>query len=160
MEHSQKEKITTYGWSMHSTILLMVFAFMWGCTTLSPPPQDTQALKENEKLANVQIQDLAGKWEIELSSAVYPLTFDEQGNGTYEWKHGRFLTTSLENGLWRGTWHQRDNDREGGFEIELSEDLRVGEGNWWYTRIGQDHEPLNPGGTFRLTRPRMEVREN
>ena len=152
MEQKPKEKITKCGWSIQSTILLMVFALMWGCAPVLPTPEKMPSSHESQGPLDVQVQDLAGVWEIQVSNAVYPLTFDQEGNGTYEWKHGKFLTTSVENGLWKGTWHQRDNDREGGFEIQLSEDLRSGEGNWWYTRIGQDHDPLNPGGTFRLTR--------
>jgi hypothetical protein len=29
----------------------------------------------------------------------------------------------------------------------------VAQGEWWYTRIGKDHDPLQPGGTIRMARP-------
>ncbi|MDX1412136.1 MAG: hypothetical protein R3351_08255, partial [Nitrospirales bacterium] len=82
----------------------------------------------------------------------YPLTLDQQGKGTYEWQEGRFETTSLSNGIWKGTWHQEGNDREGGFELQLHPDLQSATGNWWYTRIGKDQDPLEPGGSFSLRR--------
>ena len=122
--------------------------------------KETRSSRENEEISKVQIQDLAGEWEYEEASVAYRLTLDRNGNGNYEWKQGRFATTSLKNGLWIGTWHQRDNDREGGFELQLAQDLRSARGRWWYTRIEQDHDPLNPGGTFRLTRLPVEVSEN
>jgi hypothetical protein len=37
---------------------------------------------------------LAGEWDYE-DGAVVTLTLDEQGNGTYPWKEGRFETRSL-----------------------------------------------------------------
>jgi len=94
---------------------------------------------------------LAGEWEYE-EGAVIILRLDEQGNGTYAWKDGRFATTALKGRIWEGLWSQRDNDREGGFRVEFSADFSEGEGHWWYTRIGQDHAPTQKGGTFRVSR--------
>lgn len=37
---------------------------------------------------------LAGEWQYE-DGAVVTLRLDEQGNGTYAWKEGRFETTRL-----------------------------------------------------------------
>jgi hypothetical protein len=94
---------------------------------------------------------LAGEWEYE-DGAVVTLKLDEQGNGTYAWKEGRFETTSLSDRTWQGMWFQEENDREGGFIVELSEDFSEGEGRWWYSRIGTDHAPTQKGGTFHLSR--------
>jgi len=44
---------------------------------------------------------LAGEWEyIDSTGAVVPLTLDEQGNGHYEWKEGRFETHRLIGRTW------------------------------------------------------------
>lgn len=94
---------------------------------------------------------LAGEWEYE-DGAVLTLRLDEQGNGTYAWKDGRFETQALNGHLWQGLWTQRENDREGGFTVELSPDYTEGEGRWWYTRIGANQAPTDKGGTFHLTR--------
>ncbi|WP_155969877.1 hypothetical protein [Nitrospira japonica] len=94
---------------------------------------------------------LAGEWEYE-EGAVVILRLDEQGNGTYAWKDGRFTTTALTGRIWEGLWSQRENDREGGFRVEFSPDFSEGEGRWWYTRIGQDHTPSQKGGTFHVSR--------
>ncbi len=94
---------------------------------------------------------LAGEWEYE-DGAVVLLRLDERGNGPYAWKEGRFETRSLTGRTWQGLWFQKENDREGGFAVELSSDLSEGEGRWWYTRIGTDQNPKEKGGTFHLTR--------
>lgn len=94
---------------------------------------------------------LAGEWEYE-EGAVVILRLDEQGNGTYAWKDGRFATTTLKGRVWEGLWSQRENDREGGFRVEFSPDFSEGEGRWWYTRIGQDHAPSQKGGDFHVSR--------
>ena len=59
---------------------------------------------------------LACEWEYE-DGAVVTLTLDEQGNGTYPWKDGRFITHSLSDHVWQGMWVQEENDREGGFIV-------------------------------------------
>lgn len=94
---------------------------------------------------------LAGEWEYE-DGAVLTLRLDEQGNGTYSWKDGRFETQALNGHRWQGMWKQRENDREGGFSVELSADFTEGEGRWWYTRIGANQAPAEKGGSFHLTR--------
>jgi hypothetical protein len=94
---------------------------------------------------------LAGEWDYE-EDAVVTLTLDEQGNGTYPWKGGRFETHSLTDHTWQGRWIQRDNDREGGFIVQLSPDYSNGEGRWWYTRIESNLTPTQKGGTFHLTK--------
>lgn len=94
---------------------------------------------------------LAGEWDYE-DGAVVTLRLDAEGNGTYDWKDGRFETTQFGGHAWTGKWYQKENDREGGFVVTLSPDYREGEGRWWYIRIGPDHAPSEKGGTFRLSR--------
>jgi hypothetical protein len=99
---------------------------------------------------------LAGEWDYE-EDAVVTLTLDEQGNGTYPWKGGRFETHSLSDHIWHGRWIQQENDREGGFTVQLSTDFSKGEGRWWYTRIENDLAPTQKGGTFQLTKKSSAV---
>ena len=94
---------------------------------------------------------LAGEWDYE-EGAVVTLVLDEQGNGAYPWKGGRFETHSLSDHIWQGRWSQQENDREGGFTVQLSPDFSSGEGRWWYTRIADDLAPTQKGGTFQLTK--------
>lgn len=77
---------------------------------------------------------------------------NEKGNGRYPWKQGYFMTETWVGGIWKGTWHQPGNDREGGFELQLSEDLMFAAGRWWYTRIGVNTSPDKSGGKFTMTR--------
>ena len=94
---------------------------------------------------------LAREWEyIDSTGAVVPLTLDEQGNGHYEWKEGRFETHRLIDHIWSGMWFQEENDREGGFMVQFSPDFSEGEGQWWYSRIGTDNAPILNGGRFHL----------
>ena len=102
---------------------------------------------------------LAGEWDYE-DGAVVTLTLDEQGNGSYPWKDGRFVTHSLSDHVWQGMWIQRENDREGGFTVQFSPDFSDGEGQWWYTRIEDDRAPTQKGGTFRLTRKHFSSAAN
>lgn len=95
---------------------------------------------------------LAGNWEYEESGVVVPLVLDAQGNGEYDFKGGRFITGTLTDHSWTGRWAQSENDREGGFEVNLSSDYSAGEGRWWYTRIERDTTPSKSGGRFRLIR--------
>ena len=98
---------------------------------------------------------LSGEWEYvdgAFNDAIGRLTLDEQGNGHYNWKGGRFKTHTLIGHTWRGMWFQKDNDRDGGFMVEFSPDFSKGEGRWSYSRIGADHAPTQKGGTFHLTK--------
>ena len=94
---------------------------------------------------------LAGEWEY-VDGAAVRLTLDEQGNGHYAWKDGRFETRTLIDHTWQGMWFQKENDRDGGFTVELSPDFSEGEGRWWVSRIGADHAPMQKGGTFHLSK--------
>ncbi len=94
---------------------------------------------------------LAGEWEY-VDGAAVRLTLDEQGNGRYAWKDGRFETRTLIDHTWQGIWFQKENDRDGRFTVELSPDFSEGEGRWWVSRIGTDHAPTQKGGTFHLSK--------
>lgn len=117
-------------------------AMLAGCGSWSVREQRTE-------LADV---DLAGVWEYEENHMVYTLKLDARGNGTYDWQDGRFETWSIADGMWRGAWFQPRNDREGEFALTLSHDHRTATGRWWYTRIGSDTAPTQPGGEFTLRR--------
>jgi len=94
---------------------------------------------------------LAGEWEyIDGTGASVPLTLDEQGNGHYDWKNGRFETHSFIDHTWNGMWFQEENDRDGGFTVEFSPDFSEGEGQWWHSRIGTEYAPTQKGGTFHV----------
>ncbi|MEO8048492.1 MAG: nuclear transport factor 2 family protein [Nitrospirota bacterium] len=106
------------------------------------------------------VQDLSGEWdilEVEDDKA-YKATLDKAGNGPYTQHGGRFVTTKFSDRLWQGTWQQPGNDREGGFELLLSEDGTQAKGVWWYSRVGTQKNipPREHGGTYqwkRLTSP-------
>ena len=100
------------------------------------------------------IPDLSGEWEIEEEDKAYKATLDKTGNGPYTHKGGTFKTTNYANRLWQGMWQQPDNDREGGFELLLSEDGKEAKGIWWYNRVG-NHKNIPPrehGGTYSWKR--------
>ena len=104
------------------------------------------------------VPDLSGEWDIlEIEdNKTYKATLDTSGNGPYTQQGGRFATTKFEDRLWQGTWHQTGNDREGGFEVLLSEDGTQAKGVWWYSRVGDKTNipPRQWGGTYvwkRLT---------
>jgi hypothetical protein len=104
--------------------------------------------------ATSETPDLSGDWEIEEEDKTYRATLDKTGNGTYTHKGGRLTTTSYANRLWQGTWQQPENDREGGFEVLLSEDGKEAKGIWWYSRVG-DHKNIPPrehGGNYTWKR--------
>ena len=106
------------------------------------------------------VPDLSGEWEIlEVEDDKrYRATLDNAGNGLYTQHGGRFLTTKYADRHWEGTWQQPGNDREGGFELLLSEDGTQANGVWWYSRVGTQKNipPREHGGTYlwkRLTPP-------
>ncbi len=102
--------------------------------------------------------DLSGEWEIQEEDKAYTATLDRNGDGSYTHQGGTIKTTKFANRLWQGTWQQSGNDREGGFEVLLSEDGTQAKGIWWYTRVGSrtNIPPRQHGGTYvwrRLTPP-------
>jgi hypothetical protein len=114
-------------------------------TTVSP-----QHLVGNAQLPTTT--DLSGEWDIlEVEDdKSYKATLDKAGNGPYTQHGGRFMTTKLADRLWQGTWQQPGNDREGGFELLLSEDGSQAKGVWWYSRVGSQKNipPREHGGTY------------
>lgn len=113
-------------------------------TTWTDPPAGEISLPRGEHAV------LAGEWEYEEGGMVVPLRLDRFGNGSYDFKDGRFRTDLFSDHRWAGAWAQRENDREGGFEITLSPDYSEGEGRWWYTRIEGDKAPTKAGGRFHV----------
>lgn len=98
--------------------------------------------------------DFSGEWEIEEEDKSYRATLDKAGNGTYTHKGGILKTTGFANRLWQGTWQQAENDREGGFEVLLSENGKEAKGIWWYSRVGTHNNipPREHGGTYTWKR--------
>lgn len=97
-----------------------------------------------------QVEELAGSWEYMDSNGTFPITLDKEGNGAYDWKGGAIETVELTRGVWKGKWYQKENDREGEFLIKFSSEPLLADGQWWYTRIGSDVQPLDPGGRFTM----------
>lgn len=118
-------------------------------STASVPAEVSMQTEENAVLA--------GEWEYEEGGMVVPLRLDRFGNGTYDFKDGRFRTDLLSDHHWAGGWAQRENDREGGFEITLSANFSEGEGRWWYTRIERDAAPTKAGGRFHVIKVQSTV---
>ncbi len=148
---------TRVRWSIQHTSLGflcgLVILNLAGCLSV-PTPQGEGALSE-EQVRGSSLDfpvDLSGMWEYRQGEVVYELLLDRHGNGPYDWQEGRFETTAVSNGQWKGRWVQLGNDREGGFEAWLAKDGMSARGRWWYTRIGNDNDPLEPGGEFRLRR--------
>lgn len=135
------------------TALLLSAAAVSACTQPHAPLRaDTSPGADGAPNSPDHLRVLEGVWEYEDGGVAVSLKLDEQGNGTYPWKNGEFLTRALSDHTWIGTWRQPGNDREGGFEVKLSDDYSEGEGRWWYTRIDDDTAPDQPGGTFHLTK--------
>ncbi|MGH7216085.1 MAG: nuclear transport factor 2 family protein [Nitrospiraceae bacterium] len=104
------------------------------------------------------VPDLSGEWDIlEVEDDKrYKATLNKAGNGPYTQHGGHFVTTKYADRLWQGTWQQPGNDREGEFELLLSEDGTQAKGVWWYSRVGAQKNipPREHGGTYlwkRLT---------
>ena len=108
--------------------------------------------------------DLSGEWDIlEVEDDKrYKATLDKGGNGPYSQHGGHFTTTRFADRLWQGTWQQPGNDREGGFELLLSEDGTQAKGIWWYSRVGthKNIPPREHGGTYlwKRTTPTPSLR--
>lgn len=115
-----------------------------------PSAESSQHITGNAE--TVSSIDPSGEWEIlEVEDDKrYKATFDKNGNGPYSQHGGRFTTSKITDRLWQGTWHQPGNDREGGFEVLLSEDGTHAKGIWWYSRVGKQKNipPREHGGTY------------
>jgi len=90
--------------------------------------------------------NLSGRWMVQETDRSYEATLDADGNGTYTWQGGQIRTTRLAGRTWQGTWQQPGNDREGGFEVLLSDDRTTGQGSWWYTRVDSRKVPPREWG--------------
>lgn len=121
------------------TLIAIALVFLFSACATIPPPNSL----------------MGGKWEIQEEDRSYIATLDENGNGTYTWKNGKIQTIECIDKLWKGTWHQSGNDREGEFEVVLSEDGQEAKGVWWYTRVGENKDipPKQFGGDFVWVRP-------
>ena len=119
----------------------------------SPPAPSPRPTGSSQVLTT---PDISGEWEIlEVEDDKrYKATLDKNGNGPYTQHGGRFTTTKIADSLWQGTWRQPGNDREGGFEVLLSEDGTHAKGVWWYTRVGTQKNipPREHGGTYHWKR--------
>jgi ketosteroid isomerase-like protein len=121
---------------------------------------ETQALeaRAGESLtmasSSKRSMDVSGEWAIQEEDKTYHAVLDPSGNGTYTWQQGVLVTTHLIDGNWEGVWRQSGNDREGGFEVRLSEDGMTASGTWWYTRVGNRSNipPRQWGGGYRWKR--------
>jgi ketosteroid isomerase-like protein len=102
------------------------------------------------------LPNISGEWEIlEVEDDKrYKATLDKHGNGPYTQHGGRFTTITITDHLWQGTWQQPGNDREGWFEVLLSEDGTQAHGIWWYSRVGTHTNipPRENGGTYHWKR--------
>lgn len=133
-------------YSALASLAVIALLAIAGCATQAPVlPSVTADQPKNDRSI------LAGEWEYE-DGATVTLRLDKQGNGTYPFKGGRFKTSRFTGHTWVGRWSQKENDREGGFSVKLSENYTEGEGTWWYVRIGADKRPTQKGGTFRLNK--------
>ncbi len=128
--------------------------FMVGCgeKNIAEPIPDTWAKPKQECPNGTDRSALAGQWRYLEQGSSFFLNLDEEGNGSYSWKEGRFISHCLERQTLRGVWLQQENDREGGFEVTLNNDMTTGEGHWWYSRIGKETKPNRDGRSFRLER--------
>jgi ketosteroid isomerase-like protein len=127
-----------------------------GAVRLSGGTSDSPTITLASSNGSLAPTDLSGEWEIlEVEDDKrYKATLDKAGNGPYTQHGGRFVTTRFSDRLWQGTWQQPGNDREGGFEVLLSEDGTQAKGVWWYTRVGTHANipPREHGGTYEWKR--------
>ena len=133
-------------------VFLVSQTMLVACTEVTPPVSQEISLGSVSFSLPKHIEDLAGIWEYRDFAGEGTITLNTEGKGTYEWEEGLLETQSIENGIWTGTWIQTGNDREGGFKLTFSDGSSVAQGEWWYTRIGKDQEPLEPGGSFKMSR--------
>jgi hypothetical protein len=130
---------------------LLLAAMMTGCAKdVGRHVQESQDPAMPPAKGAISYPSLAGTWQYEESGQTILITLNEYGCGTYDWKDGQFITTTFSNGVWKGFWSQRENDRDGAFEVTFLQNATEGQGRWWYTRIGSDTAPKRPGGVFQI----------
>ena len=154
--HSRQRFKTSSATMSHLTLAFALVLFGIGylllVNTVSAQRTSSDNLTSPTTLLNPE--DLSGLWEIQEEDKTYQATLDSKGNGPYTHEQGLFTTTELDGRLWSGTWQQKGNDREGEFEVLLSEDYRTAEGVWWYTRV-EEHKNIPPrihGGSYFFKR--------
>lgn len=132
----------------------------WPAAAHTQPAAPAPQLVADPGIMRAPVADLSGEWEIlEVEDDKrYKATLDKSGNGPYSQHGGHFTTTKFADRLWQGTWQQPGNDREGAFELLLSEDGTQAKGVWWYSRVGthKNIPPREHGGSYqwkRLTPP-------
>ena len=132
----------------------------WPAVAHTQPTAPAPQLVADPGILRAPVADLSGEWEIlEVEDDKrYKATLDKSGNGPYTQHGGHFTTTKFADRLWQGTWQQPGNDREGAFELLLSEDGTQAKGVWWYSRVGthKNIPPREHGGSYqwkRLTPP-------
>ena len=113
--------------------------------TASGMPQARAAARPASAAGPVTI-NLSGTWRVQETDRSYEASLDPGGNGTYTWQGGQIRTVRLVGRTWQGTWYQPGNDREGGFELTLSDDGTAGQGHWWYTRVDTRKVPPREWG--------------
>jgi hypothetical protein len=120
----------------------------------APHKADTLHDHNGSKRHVVTHVNLSGEWEVQEEDKHYRATLDALGNGAYSWQGGTITTSWVSGRRWEGVWHQSGNDREGGFELVLSEDHSAATGMWWYTRVGAQTglTPRQSGGSYRWKR--------
>jgi hypothetical protein len=134
------------------------FRNVGGAMSVDVQPNAAAPRTVASSISQSAIHDLSGEWDIlEVEDDKrYKATLDKAGNGPYTQHGGRFMTSKFTDRLWQGTWQQPGNDREGEFELLLSEDGTQAKGVWWYSRVGAQKNipPREHGGTYlwkRLT---------
>ena len=132
------------------------FRNVGGAMSVDVQPNTAAPRTVASSISQSAIHDLSGEWDIlEVEDDKrYKATLDKAGNGPYTQHGGRFMTSKLTDRLWQGTWQQPGNDREGEFELLLSEDGTQAKGVWWYSRVGAQKNipPREHGGTYHWKR--------
>jgi ketosteroid isomerase-like protein len=121
--------------------------------SLQAPAVEAETASDTQASSVANSIDLNGDWEVQEEDRTYRAHLDLRGNGTYTWQGGRITTTGFAGKRWMGTWQQPGNDREGKFEIVLSQDGAGASGRWWYTRVGtRTNIPPGIGGSYHWKR--------
>lgn len=121
--------------------------------SLQAPAVEAETPSNSQASSVANPIDLRGEWEVQEEDKTYRAHLDLRGNGTYTWQGGRITTTGFAGERWMGTWQQPGNDREGKFEIVLSQDGTDASGRWWYTRVGtRTNIPPGIGGSYHWKR--------
>ena len=136
---------------LYFTLAFTLTGCLKGSLDVSPLDDRGKGISQtSEKKRPINQFDLSSRWEFQEEERSYTATFGKNGEGSYTWQNGKLVTTEFKDRIWSGTWHQTGNDREGGFEVLVSEDGNQAEGVWWYTRVEgrKNIPPKEYGGTY------------